>query len=122
MGQGMIVKVACVSALIGISVTFGCAPDPLFMDCPLSNSINASCEAEADGIVYTCVVAEHPTCLESICASWQGGPAECTQACGSDADCPSEASCQSHLGLSFCVRNVYVTDLVVDLPDIVAAD
>jgi hypothetical protein len=111
-----------VMVLFGGMVGQGCDPDPLFMDCPLSNSIKASCATESESIVYTCVVAEHPYCLESICASWQGGPSECTLGCAGDSDCPAGSSCQSHLDLKFCVRNIHLNAHVFDLPDVVPSD
>jgi hypothetical protein len=114
-----ILGVILISAL---GLTTGCAPDPLFMECPLSNSITAECEASADSIVFTCVVAEHPYCLESVCASWQGSPAECTQTCQADSDCPTGSSCQSHLNMSLCVRNIHLNAFVYDLPDITQED
>ena len=56
-----------------------------------------------DGSGFTCVVEEHPFCLEAICAAWEGGQPQCTRACTSSADCPTGATCQEHLGVSFCV-------------------
>ena len=112
---------ACI-ILGAIALSPGCAPDPLFMECPLSNSIKATCEANAESIVYTCVVAEHPYCLESICASWQGSPAECSQACAGDSDCPEGASCQAHLDMKFCIRNIHLNAHVFDLPDVQTTD
>jgi hypothetical protein len=90
----------------------GCAADPLFMECPLSKSIVETCAADSDNILFTCVVAEHPSCLESICASWLGEDAVCSQACGSDTDCPAGSTCKSHLSLSFCVLDAHVKDTV----------
>lgn len=120
MGQLGKTKYAALAALFWMGLTTGCAPDPLFMECPLSNSIVAECQTDEDSILFTCVVAEHPYCLESICASWQGAPAECTQACSSDGDCPAGSTCQNHLDLSFCVRNVHLNAFVYDLPDTVS--
>ncbi len=80
-----------------------CDPDPLFEPCPLSHSIQQACAAEAEDTLYSCVVADHPFCLEGICASWLGQPAVCTKACASDADCPEGTQCKAHLDLHFCV-------------------
>ena len=122
MGHRLKLKYIAGVALLWSLVGVGCAPDPLFMECPLSNSIVAECKTDADSILFTCVVAEHPYCLESICASWQGGPAECTQACQSDGECPAGSSCQTHLDMSFCVRNVHLNAFVYDLPDVTQDD
>lgn len=105
-----------------------CHSDGLYDPCPMSNSIQEACEqvpgegaecasdAEcengltcvegrcADGTAYTCVVAEHPFCLEEICASWEGSEAVCTRACDSDGDCPGADQCKAHNGLKFCVE------------------
>lgn len=104
-----------------------CHSDGLYDPCPLSNSIKdvcsqasaegRSCDDSADcadgltcvdgtcsdGTAFTCVVAEHPFCLEQICASWQGAPSVCTRACVVDDDCPGTGSCVSHQGLDFCI-------------------
>ena len=105
-------------SLIAIMITLGaCAPDPIFMSCPLSQSIEVTCSPAGDSTIFTCVVAEHPYCLESICASWQGADAVCTRACVAHADCPVGASCQTHLGLSFCVQDSDLNENVYDLPE-----
>ena len=104
-----------------------CHSDGLYDPCPLSKSIVDACNkapfegtlcetqgdcagdlscvdgACSDGTAYTCVVAEHPFCLEEICASWQGAPAVCTRSCTNDDDCPGSGSCVSHQALQFCV-------------------
>lgn len=64
-----------------------CDPDPLYMECNLSSSILDACEARGDDDDFTCVVKEHPTCLENICASYQDQPSICTKSCNEDADC-----------------------------------
>lgn len=116
-------------ALFTLSV-LGCHSDGLYDSCPLSKSIvdacnkvafegtpcetESDCEGElfcldgvcSDGTAYTCVVAEHPFCLEEICASWQGAPAVCTRACTSDDDCPGTGSCVKHQDLRFCVDGI----------------
>lgn len=83
----------------------GCDPDPLFEPCPLSNSIQQACAAEAEDTLYTCVVEDHPFCLEGVCASWLGQPSVCTKACASDTDCPDGTKCKTHLDLKFCVQD-----------------
>ena len=122
MGPRLKIKFTAALALLLIAIAPGCAPDPMFMECPLSNSIVAECQTDEDSILFTCVVAEHPYCLDSICASWQGGPAECTQACQTDSECPAGSTCQEHLDLSFCVRNVHLNAFVYDLPDVTDED
>ena len=111
-----------------------CHSDGLYDPCPMSNSILDACaqvvgegttcqsDAEcldgltcvggtcADGTAYTCVVAEHPFCLEEICASWQGGEAVCTRACVSDDECPGEGRCMAHNDLKFCVDSSQLVD------------
>ena len=76
-----------------LSLTFAltataCDPDPLYMECDLSSSIVDACEAR-EGDNFTCVVKEHPTCLEDICASYEDQQAVCTRSCNEDADCGS---------------------------------
>ncbi len=106
------------SGLVAAMLALGaCSPDPLFMSCPFSASIHASCAASGDSTVFTCVVEEHPYCLESICASWQGAEAVCTKACTADAGCPSGSRCQTHLSSSFCVQESHLNAVVYDLPD-----
>ena len=93
-------------AMIASAMFSACETEPLFIDCPLSPSIKTACEMEqeqTDEAELTCVVAEHPYCLESICASWRGSDPFCSRACEQDADCPADASCQEHLGALFCV-------------------
>ena len=115
--------------ILGTSVLSlgACHSDGLYDPCPLSNSImdacaqvpgeGAQCTSDeecdaglscvegqcADGSAYTCVVAEHPFCLEQICASWQGAEAVCTRPCVIDDDCPGTDQCKSHNNLRFCV-------------------
>ncbi len=89
-----------VSSLIALS---GCPDDNLYTACPLSNSIIEACANAGDGVEYNCVVAEHPYCLEEICASWQGSDSFCTRSCVIDDDCPGTATCESHLDIKFCV-------------------
>ena len=122
MGHRLKLRYMVAFALLWLATGPGCAPDPMFMECPLSNSIVAECQTDEDTILFTCVVAEHPYCLDSICASWQGSPAECTQSCQSDGDCPAGSTCQTHLNLSFCVRNVHLNAFVYDLPDVTQDD
>ena len=113
-------------ALLMLGVT-ACHSDGLYDPCPLSKSIVAACSDAAqeglsctssddcgqglscvdgqcsDGTAFTCVVAEHPFCLEEICASWQGAPSVCTRECAIDDDCPGEGRCVQHQSLRFCV-------------------
>ena len=109
----------------------GCHSDGLYDPCPLSNSIKDACgkassegqscdESDdcqggltciegtcSDGTAYSCVVAEHPFCLERICASWQGAAPVCSRACESDDDCRDGYTCVGDLGRSaFCGANV----------------
>ena len=99
-------------AILCGSVSAGCAADPLFMECPLSKSIVETCAADSDNILYTCVVGEHPSCLESICVSWLGAQAVCSQACAQGVDCPAGSVCKSHLALSFCVLDEHLQETV----------
>lgn len=91
------------TALLSFAALSGCPDDNLFTDCPLSNSIAAACEDVGGGVDFNCVVAEHPYCLEEICASWQGSESFCTRSCVIDDDCPGTSTCESHLQLDFCV-------------------
>ena len=113
LSAAMIVSVA---ALTGA----GCDPDPLFGSCEFSASIVETCEEEAETTVYNCVVAPlpaneqrsstngHPSCLEKVCASWQGSDPFCTRECEQDADCPAASTCQEHLEVKFCVPDAVV--------------
>ena len=76
-----------------------CDPDPLYMECNLSSSILDACEARDDDDDFTCVVKEHPTCLENICASYQDQPSICTKSCNEDAS-EEECSCQCYAGVA----------------------
>ena len=81
-----------------------CADEEVFIDCPLSNSIEASCTSLDETVAFTCVVESHPFCLDKICASWEGSRSFCTQSCTVDGDdCPESSSCQTSLDISFCV-------------------
>ena len=86
----------------------GCADEEVFIDCPFSNSIEASCSSLDDTVAFTCVVESHPFCLDEICASWEGSRSFCTQPCEVDADCPAESTCKDSLNLSFCVPDAEV--------------
>ncbi len=112
----------------------GCHSDGLYSECPLSNSIIEACSqlpgegvvcgtdadcltgltcvdgACADSTMMTCVVEEHPFCLEQICASWQGAPSVCTRACEIDDDCPGTGRCMAHTDIMFCVEPEYLAD------------
>jgi hypothetical protein len=119
-----------ISALLilsGALFAVACHSDGLYAPCPLSNSILDACAqapgegavcttaAECseglscaagqctDGTAYTCVVAEHPFCLDQICASWEGTEPVCTRACVIDDDCPGADKCMAHNSLRFCV-------------------
>ncbi len=93
------------STLLVMALAFGaCDEDPDFMHCPLSNSIIEVCEQQAGGAaVFTCVVEQHPFCVDAICASWEGSDPFCTRACATDTDCPSASTCREYLELRFCV-------------------
>ena len=100
----------------------GCDPDPLYMECNLSSSILDACEARGDDDDFTCVVKEHPTCLQDICASYQDQPSICTKSCTEDADCGTNpaavcytdkllkvsASDGSQTPLKFCVLQSHI--------------
>ena len=86
----------------------GCADEEVFIDCPFSNSIEASCSSYDDTVAFTCVVESHPFCLEEICASWEGSRSFCTQPCEVDVDCPADSACKQSLDLKFCVPNAEI--------------
>ncbi|MCB9729487.1 MAG: hypothetical protein H6744_08775 [Deltaproteobacteria bacterium] len=94
-----------VVAILLAAALAACDDPELYGECPFSNSIEATCESQAGNTKLTCVVAEHPFCLESVCASWQGSSTFCTRACTADSDCPELSTCQTSLDLSFCVEN-----------------
>jgi hypothetical protein len=97
---------------VGVLALGGCADENLFSTCPLSKSITETCAEQAgDQATFTCVVADHPYCNQSICASWLGSATFCTRSCSSNGDCegtPSPSTCEVHLAgeaeeLHFCV-------------------
>lgn len=92
-----------------------CAEDDLFSDCPLSNSIQETCESGQASTDLTCVVAEHPFCNEKICARYKGSAPFCSRSCSGDADCPGGSGCATveKLGLSFCVQDALLDDATV---------
>ncbi|MGM0574155.1 MAG: hypothetical protein ACQEXJ_00280 [Myxococcota bacterium] len=96
-----------VSAFLAVATLGACADDPLYTDCPLSNSIEAACAEEGETTNFTCVVEQHPYCNESICASWEGSSAFCTRACQADTECPTGSACRETDGqegtIKFCV-------------------
>ena len=98
-------KTLCITALAlaGLLGMSGCADEEEYIDCPFSNSIEASCTSLDDTVAFTCVVESHPFCQDKICASWEGSRSFCTMACEIDEDCPSASTCQSSLSLNFCV-------------------
>ena len=79
-------------------VVDGECPDGLICD---KSTVEGVC---TDGSGFTCVVADHPFCLEAVCAAWEGGQPQCTRNCETTADCPQGATCQEHIGLRFCVN------------------
>jgi hypothetical protein len=99
-----------------MALATGCDPDPLWLDCPLSESIQAACASEAESTSFTCVVEKHPFCLQEVCASWEGQTSVCTQRCTIDADCPSGSQCKVHLDLQFCVQDKYLTGTSATTP------
>ena len=94
-----------VIAIVLAAALTACDEPQLYGDCPFSNRIVATCDSTVTNTNITCVVAEHPYCLESVCASWQGSTTFCSRACTSDAQCPEASTCRTSLDLSFCVEN-----------------
>jgi len=88
---------------MGALALVGCDEEEFFHACPLSQSIQDICEAESTTTAITCVVAEHPLCEESVCASWQDSEPFCTRACNVNADCPEASTCEVYLNFAFCV-------------------
>ncbi len=73
------------------------------MDCPLSETILETCEAESETTALTCVVERHPMCDEQVCAKWRDSDAFCSRLCAEDLDCPTGSTCQGYLDFDFCV-------------------
>ena len=108
--MGRLTRICFALVLISIGASSGCDEEPLFIDCPLSNSIVAACKEAADTTKFTCVVADHPFCFEKICASWKGSGSFCSRSCTSDGDCPPSSTCRQHLNSMFCVPNGALVD------------
>lgn len=118
------VRLALTLALLGVGLLTlglgGCDPEPIFGSCEFSASIVKTCEEEAETTVFNCVVAPlpateqtsstngHPSCLEKVCASWQGSDPFCTKECTDNAGCPDGSTCQEHLEIRFCVPDEVV--------------
>lgn len=100
-----ILAVVAVIVVMFAAALSACDEPQLYGECPFSNRILATCDSSVANTHLTCVVAEHPYCLESVCASWQGSSTFCTRACTGDAQCPAASTCQTSLDLSFCVEN-----------------
>jgi hypothetical protein len=98
-------RIIVVTVVMFAAALSACDEPELYGDCPFSNRIVATCDSSTPSTSLTCVVAEHPYCLESVCASWQGSTTFCTRACTSDAQCPVASTCQTSLDLSFCVED-----------------
>jgi hypothetical protein len=98
-------RILVVTLVMLATALSACDEPKLYGECPFSKSIDATCESTATNTSITCVVAEHPFCLENVCASWRGSSTFCTRACTVDADCPELSTCQTSLDLSFCVEN-----------------
>ena len=96
---GLLGVLACLAALSAS----GCAEDALFEACPLSNSITEACASEDAGSDFNCVVLDHPSCLEQVCASWRNSEAFCTRLCTAETDCPAGSTCTDYLDTAFCV-------------------
>lgn len=81
----------------------GCSAEDIGDPCPLSEAIEAACQEEQDTTTYTCVVEEHPTCNEQVCAAWGDAEAFCSRKCDADTDCPGGYTCEDYLAFGVCV-------------------
>jgi len=84
--------------------------EPFFHSCPLSQTLINACAEQQENADITCAVREHPMCDESVCAKYRGSASFCTRSCTTDADCPTESTCQDYLVFEddqfrFCVPN-----------------
>lgn len=79
--------------------------EPFFRSCPLSTSIVEVCKEDQPNTELTCVVTEHPMCVEGVCAAWEGSGTFCSRTCTGTSECPPDSSCLPYLegGLSICV-------------------
>lgn len=99
-----------VSSAVALALS-ACDPDPAFMECPLSTRILQVCAEQNEGSdTFTCVVEDHPFCLERTCASWEGQPSLCTRVCTSNDQCDVGSQCVTDdvLKLSFCILDTHV--------------
>ena len=80
------------------------------MECTMSTDMVDVCETKDPGAALTCVVEDHPACLEQICASWADSAAFCSRACMDDADCPEASSCRDYLDIAICVPDDLASD------------
>lgn len=108
MKRTMAVAVPMVLAGLFVAVTSGTGCDdeePFFRSCPLSTSIVELCREDQPNTELTCLVTQHPMCVEGVCATWEGSGTFCSRTCTDTADCPPESACLPYLdgSLSICV-------------------
>jgi hypothetical protein len=90
-------------AVIGLGVVLaavaGCETQADYAPCGLDEEITSQGICTNDGSANagttSCVVKEHPHCMQSICLSYFGTPPFCSLGCSSDGDCPGSATCWS---------------------------
>lgn len=90
----------------GLAFGAGCDDEePFFKSCPLSTSIVELCREDQPNTELTCLVTQHPMCVEGVCATWEGSGTFCSRTCTDTADCPPESACLPYLdgSLSICV-------------------
>ncbi len=90
------------AAILALCVA-GCSAEDIGDPCPLSEAIEAACQEEQDTTTYTCVVAEHPSCNEQVCAAWGSAEPFCSRTCETDAECPGSYTCEDYLTFGVCV-------------------
>jgi hypothetical protein len=112
--------------LFFIPLLAGCPEDPMFDDCYFDLAIEQMCSTatKLSCTKFSCVVEEHPQCVEGICLSFEGSTPRCTHSCDPDSDdCPKGSTCREYAEITAtgekkyaCVKNIDVEDYLFSTP------
>jgi hypothetical protein len=85
-----------IAAILFSTVLFlGCEPQVSYQGCAFDPLIDGACYDSGSGQLLSCVISNHPDCLDRICLSYQGSTAFCSSTCAADGDCARGGSCRS---------------------------
>ena len=86
--------IAAVLLAVGCVDDFGTA-----CDFPVTPEVEAACGPDRDELgnesVATCVDPINADCESRLCIQHEGSSPFCSEVCDTDADCPSESTCQT---------------------------